>query len=120
MNLAVIAWGAIVIGGGTWLGFPIWGPVTGGLLLGLFAPRPAVHAAVAGAVAWGGLLALASTQGSLALTASRLGGALGLAPWGPIVATLLYPALLAASAAWLTGLASRRRATPASSSRLAA
>lgn len=116
MNILVVAWGTMIIAGGTMVGFPVWGPVTGGLVLGLLAPRrPAAHAAVAGAMAWGLLLALSSLNGSLGLTAVRLGGALGLPPWGPLLATLLFPAILAASTAWLAGEARQRRRLAVSS-----
>jgi hypothetical protein len=123
MSARIIAGGFAIIAALTVLGFPVVAPIAGGVAIGLAWPqRGSRNAAVAGLVAWGALLAMASTQGSLSLTMTRLGGAMGLAPWGPLLATLVYPAVLAASAAWIAGLLSPRRSVsaPDSSSRLAA
>jgi hypothetical protein len=123
MSARIIAGGVAMIAALTVLGFPVLAPIAGGAAIGLaWPPRGARNAAMAGLLAWGALLAVASTQGSLSLTMTRLGGAMGLAPWGPLLATLIYPAVLAASAAWIAGLLSPRRSVsaPDSSSRLAA
>lgn len=64
-------------------------------------------AAVAAALAWGGLLALIVTRGDLVTFASRLGGAVGLPGPGVILVTLLFAAALAWSAAVLAAGAAR-------------
>ena len=108
MIVVLIATIAIVLG--TWLGAPIISAIVVGLAVGFFRPRYAARrAALAGAVAWGGLLAVAAVRGdALGTFASTLGGAMGAPGWAIVLATLLYPALLASSAAWLAHLASAR------------
>ena len=100
---------AMVIG--TWLGYPTLTAITVGLVIGLASPQRSVRlAAAAGFFAWAFLLLLAALRGDAVGTlASSLGGAMGLPGWGLFVATLLYPAVLAASAAWLAHLVSPRR-----------
>ena len=109
MMVILVATIAIVLG--TWLGAPIIAPIVVGLAVGFVRPRHAArHAALAGVLAWGGLLALAALRGDVVGTfASTLGGAMGAPGWAIILATLLYPALLASSAAWLAHLASSGR-----------
>jgi hypothetical protein len=94
---------------GTWLGFPTLAPVLVGLVLGFTGPMAARRAAMAGAIAWGGVLVAASLRGDHVAGLSRtLGGAMGVPSWVLLIVTLLYPAVLAASAAWLASLAARR------------
>lgn len=112
--MSLILGGAAAIALGTWLGAPTASPIVAGLVMGLLWPRQAPRrAAAAGLLAWGALLLAAAVRGDTigALSAS-LGGAMGLPPWALPVATLLYPAILASSAAWLAHLVVQRRATP--------
>ena len=96
---------------GTWLGAPTVAPIVVGLAIGLFRPRYAARrAAMAGALAWGGVLAVAAVRGdTVGSFAASLGGAMGAPGWAIVLATLLYPAILASSAAWLAHLASTGR-----------
>ena len=109
--MIVVIVASIAIGLGTWLGAPIIAPIVVGLAVGFLRPRYAARrAALAGALAWGGLLALAAVRGdALATFASTLGGAMGAPGWAIVLATLLYPALLASSAAWLAHVAASGR-----------
>jgi hypothetical protein len=94
---------------GTWLGFPTLAPVLVGLAMGVTVPTAARRAALAGVVAWGGVLLAASLRGDNVAGLSRtLGGAMGVPSWLLLIVTLLYPAILAASTAWLASLAARR------------
>jgi hypothetical protein len=108
--IALLA-GVVAMMVGTFLGAPVVTPVVVGAALGLLAPaRASRTAALAAAVAWGGVLLAATLRGdSIGTLASALGGAMGIPGWALVLATLLYPALLAASAAWLAHLASPRR-----------
>jgi len=64
--------------------------------------RPGLTAAVAGALAWGGYLVLASVGGAaIRPFAAALGTSMQLPAWAPLVATLVFPALLAGLAAYL-------------------
>lgn len=102
---------AVLVVAGTWLGAPTLAPVFAGVLLGLGWPgRAARQAALGAAAAWAALLLVQRATGTpLGATSATLGGAMGLPPWAPLVATLLYPAILAASAAWIGQLLSPRR-----------
>jgi len=94
---------------GTWLGFPTLAPVLVGLAMGVTVPMAARRAALAGVIAWGGVLLAATLRGDNIAGVSRtLGGAMGFPSWLLLIVTLLYPAILAASAAWLASLAARR------------
>ncbi len=63
---------------------------------------PGMVAAVAGALGWGGYLALIAFGGApVGRLASDLAEAMGLPGGVPILATLAFPALLAGTAAWL-------------------
>jgi hypothetical protein len=103
--------GAVAIIAGTGLGAPVLAPVLTGVGMGLLRPRFAARgAALAALVAWGGLLLFALARGdSLGALASTLGAAMGVPAWALFAATVLYPALLASSAAWLAHLVSPRR-----------
>ena len=109
MIILLIATMAIVLG--TWVGVPILAAVVVGLAVGFFHPRYAPRrAALAGALAWGGLLGVAALRGdALGAFASTLGGALGTPGWAIVLVTFLYPALLASSAAWLAQFAASGR-----------
>ena len=94
---------------GTWLGFPTLAPVLVGMAMGVTIPMAARRAALAGVIAWGGVLLTATLRGDNVTGVSRtLGGAMGVPSWLLLLVTLLYPAILAASAAWLASLAVRR------------
>jgi hypothetical protein len=58
-------------------------------------------AALAGSVAWALLLAVSSLQGPVAALADKLGGVFGLPGFAVIGLTLIFPAVLAGSAAEL-------------------
>jgi hypothetical protein len=94
---------------GTWLGFSTLAPVLVGLAMGATVPIAARRAALAGVIAWGGVLLTATLRGDNISGLSRtLGGAMGVPSWLLLIVTLLYPAILAASAAWLASLVARR------------
>lgn len=103
----------VIILGGTWLGAPTLASLAAGVAVGLLWPgRAARTAAAAGMIAWGGALLVSLFRGAPVMAlGGKLGGAMGLPAWAPFIATLLYPAILAASAAWLAQLASPRRRT---------
>jgi hypothetical protein len=62
--------------------------------------RGAVRSCMLGAaLGWGLLLGWTALEGPLDLLARRAGGVLELPGWGLVVATLLFPALLAGAAA---------------------
>jgi len=102
--------GALVIALGTTLGAPTLTPIMVGIVIDLAWPRRAARvAAAAGAIAWGALLVVALLRGgAIGTLASTLGGAMGVPGVVLFLATLLYPAILAASAAWLAQLVSWR------------
>lgn len=105
---------AIILG--TWLGAPTATPIVVGLAIGFGWPPGATwRAALAASLAWGGLLLAAVARGNVIGTlGATLGGAMGIPPWALFIATLSFPAILAASAAWLAHLASPRRPRPPS------
>lgn len=109
MIVILAAMTAIIVG--TWIGAPVLAPVLVGIAIGLVWPAGAAwRAALAGALAWGGLLLVAMARGTAVGTlGATLGGAMGVPAWALFIATLLYPAILAASAAWLAHLVSPRR-----------
>jgi hypothetical protein len=92
---------AISFGIGTWIlgwwSVPVLAAVAGGLARDI--PRQAIAAGVAAAVAWGALLAWTAITGSVWSFSRVVGGAVGVS--GPllILLTLLFPAVLAWSAA---------------------
>jgi hypothetical protein len=106
--MRVILAGAAVIIAGTWLGFPTLTPIVAGLVIGLGWPRRAAKwSMLAGVIAWGGLLLAAAVRGdAIGALGTTLGSAMGLPGWALFLATLLYPAILAASAGWLASVTS--------------
>ena len=109
--MIIVLAGALAIVLGTVFGAPTLTPIMVGIVIGLAWPRRAARvAAAAGATAWGALLAVALLQGgAIGTLATTLGGAMGVPGVVLFLATLLYPAILAASAAWLAHLVSWRR-----------
>lgn len=103
--------GVAIIAGGTWIGAPTLSLLGAGVVVGAAWPGRAARTVAAAAIAaWGGVLVVYVLRGYPVLALGRkLGGAMGLPGWAPFLATLLYPAVLAASAAWLAQLASPRR-----------
>ena len=110
MNVVLI--GAVVIVLGTALGAPTLAPVIVGAAIGYFRPaRAARNAAAAGALAWGALLVVAAVRGgAIGSFSGKLGDVLGLPGVAVILATMLYPAVLAAAAAWLVAAVRSRSA----------
>jgi len=79
-------------------------PLLGGLW-GLVASRrewPVLSAAAAAALGWGALLVWGAFQGPVGLVAGRVGPVLMVPGWLFAVLALIFPALLAASAAQVT------------------
>lgn len=111
MILVLAGMAAIVLG--TWLGAPLLSSILVGAVIGLGWPSLAARrAAMAGMLAWGGLLLVAVARGDALGAFSRtLGDAMAVPAWSLFIVTLLYPAILASSAAWLAHLVSPRRST---------
>ena len=92
-----------------WLGWwsvPVVGAAWGAARRG--EGRPAATAAVAAAFAWVGLLALVANRGPVGELSRTLGGVMEAPGWVPLLLALLFPALLAGSAAALAGALQRR------------
>jgi hypothetical protein len=64
---------------------------------------PAATAAVAASLSWALLLALQAVHGPVGDLSRRLGGVLSVPGWVPLLAAIVFPAVLAAAAAALTG-----------------
>ena len=111
--MIVVLLAAIAIVFGTWLGAPTLSAILVGLVVGFVQPLHAARrAALAGFLAWGSVLVMAAVRGdTLVAFGNSLGGAMGGPGWVIAVTTLLYPAMLASSAAWLAHLVSTRRST---------
>ena len=103
--------GMAAIVAGTWLGAPTLTPILVGVAMGFLVPaNPARRAALAGFLAWAGVLLARTLRGDeIGALSGTLGGAMGVPSWAIVLVTLFYPAILAASAAWLSHLAARRR-----------
>lgn len=100
--MAVAALTALGTALGGWWAVPIVGLVAGGVLG--YRRRPGVHAALGGAVAWGGILVAYVVLGfPLPGFAARLAGAMQVGVGALLAATVLVPAILAGSAAALAG-----------------
>lgn len=82
-----------------WWAIPLFSAVAG--LVARHAPGQAMAAGVAGAVAWGALLAWSALRGPVWSFASQVGGAIGASGVLLIILTLAFPALLAWLAASL-------------------
>jgi hypothetical protein len=91
---------------GTWFGAPTLTPILVGAAIGVTQPsQPARKAALAGLIAWGCLLLVAAVRGDALGPLSRtLGAGMGIPGWALFAATLLYPAILASSSAWIAHL----------------
>lgn len=100
---------------GTWFGAPTLTPILVGLGFGAtIASRPARRAALAAFIAWAGLLIIALARGdALGALGTTLGAGMGIPGWALFMATLLYPAILASSAAWIAHLLTSRGARAA-------
>ena len=111
MMAVLLGMASIVLG--TWFGAPTLTPVVVGLAMGvLVRVTPARRAALAGVLGWGGLLLVAALRGDhVGALSTTLGGALGVPSLVVVLVTLLYPSILAASAAWLGHLVIHARAT---------
>jgi len=84
-----------------WLGWwavPVLGAAWG---VARYAAFPTATAAVAGGLAWAGLLALGALTGPVGALSRTVGGVLGAPGWVPLLITILFPAALAACSAWL-------------------
>lgn len=64
---------------------------------------PAATAAVAASLSWMLLLVVQALGGPVGELSRRLGGVLGVPGWVPLLVTVVFPAVLAAGAAALTG-----------------
>ena len=100
----LLAMAAIILG--TWLGLPTLAPMLVGLVMGFVVSQyPARKSALAAVLAWGGVLVVSAIRGDAIRTLSNtLGAAMGVPRWAVFIVTLLYPAVLAASAAWLSAM----------------
>ncbi len=109
MLAIAIALGTILVG---WWTVPLVALVYGVLLRG--SDHPGMTAAAGGAMAWGGYLGLAIIGGApVGSFDSSLAAAMQLPGWVPLVATLLFPALLAGLAAYLGARVGGRYLSPA-------
>lgn len=105
----VIALGTVLVG---WWVVPVVGAVYGVVVGGT--ERPGLLAATAGTLGWGGYLGLmALGDAPVAGFGRDLSASLGLPGGALLAATLVYPALLAGSAAYLgAGLTASMNAKP--------
>ncbi len=111
--------GAVVVASGTWFGGWLV-PAAWGVLAGLAWPgdRPARTAALGASLGWLALLAgPVATGAPVGVLAARLAGAMQLPEAALVAATLLFPALLASSAAYLVAARQRPAADVARGSR---
>jgi hypothetical protein len=110
--MSVVLLGAAAIVLGTVIGAPTLAPVIVGTAIGYLRPvKAARNAAAAGALGWGALLVVAAVRGgAIGSFSGKLGDVLGLPGVAVILATMLYPAVLAAAAAWLVATVRSRSA----------
>lgn len=93
----VIALGTVLV---NWWVVPILGLVYG--LASRGTRRPGTVAALAGAVAWAGYLMIVGFGGGgVAAFGGALGRSMGMPSWGPYMATMVFPALLAGPASYI-------------------
>ena len=83
-----------------WLAVPVLGLAFGALVV-RGRPGLVLLAGLAGTLGWGALLGGAALVSPVSRLAARLGGVVGQPPWLLVAVTLVFPALLAASAAGL-------------------
>lgn len=103
----VIALGTVLV---DWWVVPIIGLAYG--LVSRKTHLPGAVAAFAGAVAWGGYLAIVGFGGApVGAFGASLARSLEMPVWAPHVATLVFPALLAGTAAYLGARVGRRPGT---------
>ena len=109
---------AIAMAALTWL-LGWWGVLLAALIVGLVFHREGGggwRVALAAALAWGALLAVNAASGALGSVVATLGGVIGVPGVVLVLLTLIYPALLAWSAATLMAegrrLVERRRHGP--------
>lgn len=99
-----MALATMVIG---WWVVPVLAAVYGFLVRGT--GRPGVEAALAGGLSWGGYLSILAFGGApVGAFGGDLALAMGLPSWAPHVATVVFPALLAAPAAFVASQVGRR------------
>lgn len=94
LAVALLAGGTVLLG---WWALPVVGLVWGAL--GYRGRHPGVLAALAGALAWGGLLIFVAVRVGTSDVASITGGALGVSAPGVYALTVGFAALLTGSAA---------------------
>jgi hypothetical protein len=91
----VMALGTVLV---SWWVIPLAGAVYG--VVARATTRPALVAALAAAVAWGGYLSILAFSGApVGAFAGDLARAMSLPGWAPHIATMVFPAVLAGSAA---------------------
>lgn len=88
-----------------WWAIPLFAAAAG--VIARHAPRQAIAAGVAAAIAWSVLLAWSALHGSFWSFASQVGGAMGLSGVVLIVLTIVFPALVAWLAASLAQILAR-------------
>lgn len=94
VTLAVAA--ALATASGGWWTVPLVAACWAGALP---IRRPVVGAGIGGALGWGLLVGWTALHGPVAKLAARVGPIFHAPPWALVLATLLYPALLAGAAA---------------------
>ncbi len=105
----VITLGTVLVG---WWVVPLVAAAFG--VLQRKAPAPGLVAALSGALGWGGYLAVVAFGGGpVSGFAGALATSMKLPGWAPLVATLVFPALLAGPAAYLGARAGGRYLSPA-------
>jgi hypothetical protein len=110
MKVMRVATGAVAVALGTWL-LGWTAPALWGAIAGLLWPRwrPAAVAALSAAAGWDLLLIAPMTRGApIATLATKLAASMQVPTIVLVAATLIFPAVLAACAAYLTSLLRRR------------
>ncbi|MCC6931439.1 MAG: hypothetical protein IT359_20795 [Gemmatimonadaceae bacterium] len=105
----VITLGTVLVG---WWIVPLLAAAFGVLMRDV--RTPGLLAALGGALGWGGYLAVVAVGGGpVAGFAGALATSMKLPGWAPLVATLVFPALLAGPAAYLGARVGNRYLSPA-------
>ena len=109
-----VAWATLVLLLTTSWGMPTVGPVVVGALCGLVLARKGPRVAATSAIlSWGGLLAFGVVRGQpIGEVAGKLGSIMGVPGTALLLLTVLYPAVLSTTAAYLAAQVSPMR-TPA-------